>query len=198
MPEARVIRFMKSALVVVFVLALAAAIVGCSKKATVDTSTALGSLSIAQSTLSTMAPDAKLLVVQTADVVTTTSTPVWAYVFGSPSSGMTYLVFVENGQPYSYEYGEASLTATEWAAIPSTSEWKINSDTAYKNALAQFKSGNANTPYVMGFVSYLSADDTSTISPMVWKVIFNPDSIDESTVGEYDVDARTGAVSVSK
>jgi hypothetical protein len=58
---------------------------------------AKGGLAAAQSALSTMAPDAKLLLVQTAQSVAVTDTPVWVYVFGSPKTDKTYLVYERAG-----------------------------------------------------------------------------------------------------
>ena len=96
MIRARKIRLATLAtLVIVLVLVLVAA--GCGKKANTPVKsgpTALGSLAGARSALSTMAPDAKLLVVQTAQAVTSTGTPVWAYLFGSPSSDKTFVVYL--------------------------------------------------------------------------------------------------------
>ncbi|MGV8084467.1 MAG: hypothetical protein AB2L09_12695 [Coriobacteriia bacterium] len=193
---ARTGRFAKIALAAAFVLIFAAAIVGCGDKS--DSSegkdTALGTLSVAQSSLSTMAPDAKLLVVQTANVASTTSTPVWAYLFGSPETDATYIVFVQEGEATPYEYGQASLTATQWADVPDTDEIKIDSDKAHDLAAAKLSEADRDAPWVMGLVTYLPSTQESGVTQMSWSVTFNPEAMDESDIKAYEVDARTGKV----
>ena len=159
---------------------------------------ALGSLGVAESALSTMAPDAKLLVVQTAQPVTATSTPVWGYIFGSPKTGEAYMVYVTNHVSMGVQdLGSAGPSAAEWSKVPDAALWKIDSDAVYTKALAA--SGAHGTPasYIMGFETYKSAGDTSTIEPLVWLVQFEPGT-SGATTSPINVDARTGAVSVSK
>lgn len=187
----------KIALVVAFVLILAAAAAGC-RKSTAAKDTALGTLSVAQSSLSTMAPDAKLLVVQTANVASTTSTPVWAYLYGSPKTDVTYIVFVQKGEATAYEYGQASLTATQWAAVPDTKEIKIDSDKAHDLAAAKLSSADKNAPWVMGLVTYLPSGQESGVQAMSWSVTFNPDATSESDIKVFAVDARTGEVTAGQ
>lgn len=167
---------------------------GCSKPASQSTapkgSTAKGGLSVAQSALSTMAPDGKLLVVQTAQAVTTTGTPIWAYLFGSPKSDKTFVVYVRDGKAMgASEYGKAGLTSkNEWAAVPSTSEWKVDSDEAYKKAAA---AGVVKNPqeYGMGLVTYLpKSETTSTTKPFVWYVTLRSGT----ATGTVKIDAKTG------
>jgi outer membrane murein-binding lipoprotein Lpp len=191
-------------IVLVAALALGAALLaGCSSASSPTTttktgSTALGGLTVAKSALSTQSPDAKLLVVETAQAVEPTGTPIWAYIFGSPSTDKIFVVYLTNGQAMgAQESGTAGLSAAEWAKVPATTEWKIDSDVAYKSALAA--SGAKGTPaaYMMGFVTYKAAADTSTIEPMVWNVQFDP-----GTSGASDktvlVNATTGAASIAK
>lgn len=179
-------------------------LVGCAQKAsttgtTVKTGkTAMGSLAVAKSALSTMAPDAKLLVIQTGQAVTTTATPVWGYIFGSQKTGDAYIVYVSNGVSMgAQDLGSAGLKASEWAKIPGTSAWKVDSDAAYTKAVAA--SGAHGTPnaYIMGFETYKAASDTSTIEPFVWLVQFDPGT-SGATTNTVTVDTRTGAASISK
>lgn len=183
-------------------IALLLLVAGCNKKSTGTTvktgPTALGSLAVAQSALSTMAPDAKLLVVQTAQGVPPTATPVWGYLFGSPANDKTFVVYTNNGQSMgAQEYGSAGLSADEWKKVPSTDSWKVDSDEAYKRALAV--SGAKGTPnaYMMGLVTYKAAEDTSTVKALVWQVGFNPGT-SGATTGTIEVDANTGAAKVVK
>jgi hypothetical protein len=160
--------------------------------------TALGSLKIAESALSTTAPDAKLLVVQTAQPVTATSTPVWGYIFGSPKTGDAYMVNVANNASMgAQDLGPTGLSASEWPKVPGTDQWKIDSDAAYAKALAASGAHGAPAAYIMGFETYKTAADTSTIEPFVWLVQFKPGA-SGATTSPVNVDARTGAVSVSK
>lgn len=186
----------KMALVTVFVLVFAAAIVGCGDKSDQRKDTALGTLSGARSALSTMAPDAKLLVVQTANVASATSTPVWAYLFGSPDTNATYIVFMQEGEATPYEYGEASLTATQWADVPSTDEIEIDSDEAHELAAKELSGADADAPWVMGLVTYLPGAEQSGVKQMSWSVTFNPEAAEEADIKVFEVDARTGKVTV--
>ena len=175
---------------------------GCSStpaSAPVQAQTARAALPLAQSALTTTAPDAKLLLVQTAGAVAPTATPVWAYLFGSQKTNKTYVVYVDKGKatPAS-EYGAAGLSKAEWAKVPGTDEWKVDSDAAVQKALAA--SGAKGTPaaYDMGFVTYVPASaGTSTIVPFVWNVSFQPGT-SGATTSTILVDVKTGATSVRK
>lgn len=159
--------------------------------------TALASITAAESALSTMAPDARLLIVQTAEVVTATSTPVWAYLFGSPESDMSYLVYVVDGEAMpASEYGEAGLSEKQWAEVPDTNTWEIDSDAAYEKALAV--SGSTGTPagWFMGFQTYVpeTEDDAVTSKALTWYVNFF--SADGAVSGDtIEVDANSGETS---
>jgi len=160
--------------------------------------TALGSLPAARTALSTMAPDAKLLVVQTAQAVTPTGTPVWAFLFGSPSSDKTFVVYLTDGQSMgAQEYGKAGLSADEWKKVPGTDSWKVDSDEAYTKALGASGAKGDPAAYMMGLLTYKSAEDTSTIKPFVWRVIFDPGT-SGATTATIEVDANTGAATVAK
>jgi hypothetical protein len=179
------------------------AIVGCGAKsqetanpaptatAPVTGMTALDALPLAQSALSTTAPDAKLLVLQPAQAVTPTATPVWAYLFGDEKRDKTFLVVVADGEVVkATEYGTVGLSKTQWAEVPDVSEWKVDSDAAYATALSS--SGQDGTsPYQIGLQTYVpkSEEQTQAAKPMMWYVY-----IGEETSVPVIVDARTGKV----
>jgi len=178
-------------------LAIASVVAGCggtSADTTQKTGTAKAGLPVAKSALSTMAPDAKLLLVQTATGVTPTATPVWGYLFGSPKNDKTYLVYVAGGKAMpASEYGAAGLSASDWSSVPGTDSWKIDSDEAYQKALAA--NGAKGTPavYNMGFVTYVPPSETASASKtFVWYVEFEPGA-SGGTTSTIEVDAKTGA-----
>lgn len=191
-------RALKIALWIAAVLAMAALVTGCGEKAEEKPAagaTAMSSLDAAKSQLSTTAPDAKLLVVQTAAAVPATGTPVWAYLFGSPKTDTIYIVYVDKGEvmPAS-EYGKAGLSAEEWEAVPDTSAWKIDSDEAYKKALEASGATGDPVQWVMGMVTYIpSTSDAEDVSAFVWNVNFDPGQ-SGATTGTVQVNATTGEV----
>jgi len=193
---------------IAFVAALALAVTllaGCGKTAATTTSTpvpkagtALGSLAIAKSSMTTTAPDAKLLVVQTAEAATPTSTPVWGYLFGSPANDKIWVVYVANGVSMgAQEYGTAGLSKTEWAAVPGTDGWTVDSDTAYTKALAASGAKGAPAAYMMGLLTFKPTSDTSTVQPFVWSVQFDPGA-SGATTSSINVDAKTGVATLAK
>ena len=176
------------------VAALTAGLLGCSGTSDTVASgpTALGTLSAAESALSTAVPDAKLLLVQTASSVTPTGTPVWGYLFGSPSTDKTYLVYASDGKAMgAQEYATANLSESEWAEVPDTYAWKIDSDDAYKKALEVSGANGDPAAYMMGLMTYKSSADTSTVEPLVWNVWFDPGS-SGATKNTIEVDANSG------
>jgi len=196
-------RLTRAALAIVLALTLAGLMTGCNKKASDGAkggTTAMSNVKVAQSALSTTAPDAKLLLVQTANVVTETSTPVWQYLFGSPEDGSIFAVTVTDGKVTATQpYGSAGMGADEWKSVPSADEWKIDSDAAYKAALAVDKKNTAKTPWAMGFVTYVpkSASTSATIDAFMWSVAFDP----QGTLGApnaVDVNAKTGEAKAAK
>ena len=197
MSHVRPLPRVKIVAIAAILLAMLLLVAGCGKQAASTTSnaaTAKSALPVAVSALSTTAPDAKLLVVQTAEPVTTTSTPVWSYLFGSPKSGKTYLVMVRDGKVMqTTEYGTAGLTAKDWAAIPSTDEWKVDSPAAYDTAKGAAKASD-KAAFTIGFINYVpaSAKDVST-KPGIWYVSFDP-ATSGATTGTVGVDVKTGAV----
>ena len=195
-------RFTRTVLVILMAVAFAAVLTGCNgnkESATkADTDTAMDGVKVAQSSLSTTAPDSKLLLVQTANVVTATSTPVWQYLFGSPKDGSIYAVTVKDGKVMTTQpYGTAGMDDAEWDKVPAASEWKIDSEEALANALKINEDNTKTTPWAMGFVTYVpkSAATSATIAPFVWSVAFDPQGSGSNTV---DVDAKTGKAKKGK
>lgn len=174
----RTSRWLKASIVFAAAAVLALVLVGCGgndeqAEKPADRTTARGSLETARSQLSTTAPDAKLLVVQTAQSVTETATPVWAYLFGSPENDKTYVVYVANGEPMgASEYGTAGLSEEEWAQVPDIGDWKIDSDDAYQKALEAAGANVKPTQYVMGLQTFVPASTPATagVDPFVWYV----------------------------
>jgi hypothetical protein len=198
MIHARISRLAKVGSGVALALALMLAVAGCGSNAANSASTnasARESLPVAVSALSTMAPDAKLLVVQTSGAATPTSTPTWSFLFGSPKTDKTFLVEVKAGKVVSAsEYGSAGLTAPDWAAVPSTDAWKIDSTDAYKKAVAAKGAKSGESAYSMGFLTYLPSTETSSdTKPFVWYVSFDPSTSGAST-STVQVDAKSGTV----
>lgn len=198
MIHARISRIAKIGSGVALALALILAAAGCGSKAANSApanASARESLPVAVSALSTMAPDAKLLVVQTSGAATPTSTPTWSYLFGSPKTDKTFLVEVKGGKVVSAdEYGAAGLTQPEWSAVPSADAWKIDSTDAYKKAVAASGAKSGEAAYSMGFLTYLpSSETTSGTKPFVWYVSFDPSTSGAGT-GTIQIDAKTGTV----
>jgi hypothetical protein len=198
-----------AALALVLVVGLA----GCSSSGSTSTgsstttpamptgSTAKGQLATAQSALSTMAPDAKLLLVTTAEIVSATSTPVWQYLFGSPKTDKTYSVTVMGGRAMPQQYGDAGMTANEWMIVPSVAEWKVDSDAAVQTARELFAKagGKKDAEYVLGMVTYVpKSAGKSNLKGMTWAVSFNPVSVGKAPTTTVDVNARTGEAAFAK
>lgn len=184
----------------VAVVALAFALTGCGNDAEKPEkaagTTAKGSYEVAKSKLETTAPDAKLLVVQTAQAVSATGTPVWAYLFGSPKTDAIYIVYVNNGKAMpASEYGKAGLSADEWKAVPDIGDWKIDSDEAYEKALKESGAKGDPLQWVMGLVTYVPKNSgTDNVDPFTWNVNFDPGE-SGATTATIAVDAKTGEVS---
>jgi hypothetical protein len=204
MKMARCSTTLRLVLVLALALTLATA-AGCGNKKSTSTTpaapkgqTAKQALPVAESALSTMAPDAKLLLVQTAAAVTPTSTPVWAYLFGSPKSEKLYVVRVAGGQAMpATEYGSAKELGTfDWTKVPNLDQWKIDSTEAYDKAYGVSGAKSAPPQWVMGFLTYVpKTDTTSTATPFVWAVQFDPGT-SGATPNVIDVNATTGETKV--
>lgn len=205
---ARVTRLVAISLALILALSLA----GCSGSKSSSTTggattppvptsapTAKQTYPTAKSSLSTMAPDAKMLLVTTANVITPTSTPVWQYLFGSQKDGKTYAVTVQNGKAIPQAYGTAGLGAAEWAQIPGESEWKIDSDVAVQKALGVYTVGTKDTAYILGLVTYVpKSSGKSKVQPMVWSISFDPASKGSAPTSTVNVNAVTGEAAYAK
>ena len=174
---------------------------GCNNSSTSSTttppvptgSTAKAAYAVAVSTLSTAAPDGKLLVAQTTKPLTATSTPVWEFLIGSPKTDVIWAVVVMNGKGQFQEYSKAGLNASEWAKVPPASDWKIDSDVAIANARKIYPNGK-DAAYVPGFVTFVppQATDASKITQMKWLINFDPASKGSAATSTVEVDMKTG------
>lgn len=196
-------RVAKAVAVAALALVVAGVIAGCtsgtSSSGNVPTSgTAKAGLAVAQSALATMAPDAKLLLIQTATSAAPTASPVWAYLFGSPKSDKTYVVYVAKGKAMgASEYGNAGLSKTEWAAVPASDAWTVDSNDALAKAIAESKM-TAPSSYNMGMVTYIPSTEASTTTkPLTWYVALKPPA-SGGTSATVAVDAKTGAIVPTK
>jgi hypothetical protein len=192
-----------SRLPVVFLVATlvlgAALLVGCTKTAAVKTGpTARGNLPVAQSALSTTAPDAKLMSVRTYQPTGPTEAPAWIFLFGSPSMNSLFRVYVTNGQlVFVQPAGGVGLAASAWAAMPGTDAWTVDSDAAFAKAAAATKAVGTASAYSMGFETIKSSMDASAAQPFVWRVTLYTGSTN-TTMSTVDVNATTGAASIVK
>ncbi len=204
MTKARIIRFLEIAAIAIVAFAIVFALGGCKKSA--DSSetppgalTAKSALPLAMSEISSGAPDAKLLLVQSRDIMTATSTPVWQFLIGSPKNNTIYAVTVESGEATSQLYGTADLPKEEWDAVPGVDEWKIDSDEAHKKALEVLKDGDAKTPYLMGFVTYVpKANADTNVRAGWWNISFDPKKITKATTNTVEVNYNSGEAVVAK
>jgi nitrous oxide reductase accessory protein NosL len=197
--SARIVRVALALTVALIVAALAGC--GGSKGAQPPTPisiTAKTALKAAMSAVATQAPDGKVLVVQTAQPVTATSTPTWEFLIGSPKTNVIYEVRVQDGQAQAQTYGTANLTPAEWAAVPANDQWKIDSDAALAKALAAYPNGR-NAAYLPGLVTYVpkSAQDSNS-RPMKWIIMFDPTTKGSAATSTVDVDVTTGEAALAK
>ena len=202
----------KLAVVAALALGLTIGLAGCggtktsstptatTKNATATvTMTAKQAFPLAHATLTTTAPDAKLLLVAAGGAITPTVPPVWQYLFGDPKTGTTYVAIVRAGKASSLKYGTTQLSDKEWAAVPATDAWKIDSDAAVAKARTVYPEATDSTAYILGFVSYIpKAEKSVQTPPMVWSVSFDPSSRTTSSTSTVNVDAVTGAASLAK
>jgi hypothetical protein len=202
---------LRLAVVAALVLGLAIGLAGCGSKgsSTSPTSTAPAAstsgptakqqLSLAQSALATSVPDAKLLLVAAGSAITATMPPDWQYLFGSPKTGDTWAVLIQNGKATSMKYGTAQLTAKQWAQVPTPDQWKIDSDVAHTKALAIYPGAKPETPYIIGFVTYIPPTAKQVQTPaMTWSISFDPTTKGSAPTTTVNVSAVTGAASFPK
>jgi len=163
-----------------------------------EASTALANLSPAESAVATLAADAKLLVVQAPSASADGADPLWVFLFGSPETGQMFSVSIVNGVVMNTAAaGAAPLESAEWASVPETAEWEVDSDEAYEAAFAAAELEGTPTGYAMVMETYVpaSAPPVPAVTAFVWYVTFTmPDAEAESPV--VAVDARTGEATV--
>jgi hypothetical protein len=203
----RIARHVRIGLALALVLAIGA-IAGCTSstktgssagEASATAGSAKAAYAVAISSLSTKAPDGKLLVCQAADTITPTSTPIWEFLIGSPKTNAVWAVLVKDGKAEASEYGSADLDAAEWSAVPAASAWKVNSPEAYDSALKVYPNGKT-ADYFMGFVTYIpkSAQKDNTTKAMTWIVSFDPSSKGTAATSTVSVDMSTGTATLAK
>jgi hypothetical protein len=160
--------------------------------------TAKQAYAIAISSLTSSMPDGKLLVAQVATPVTATSTPVWEFLIGSPKTDKIVAIMVPNGQVQAQPYGTANLKAAEWASIPTTATWKIDSDTAVAKALVVHPGGKS-AGYFLGFVTYVpKAKVTADSKTMEWIISFDPKAQGKAPTSTVHVNLNTGVAAFAK
>lgn len=180
---------------------------GCGSSSTADkssttrptsTTSAKSALKIAFSAVTTAAPDGKLLVAQTAGPVTTSSTPVWEFLIGSPKTDVIYAVVVQQGKGQFEEYGKANLTAAQWGQVPAIDAWKIDSDVAHEKAVAVYANGK-NAAYVAGFVTYIpKGAESKDAKAMTWTFNFDPATKGKATTSTVEVSMTSGEAILAK
>lgn len=178
-------------------IALLFTLAACGEKAEETKDTASSNLSTAESALTTMAPDARLLVVG-GDVTPASGTaPVWTYLFGAPDTGLMYSVSISNGNSMgATDLGTSPLTEDEWDAVPANGSWELDSDAALEKALAFAGLEEPPATYSMLLNSYIPEASVSErpTEAMVWYVSFGAD--DSGEAGRVvAVDATTGEAS---
>ncbi len=183
-------------------VAVALMLSGCGGDSTEATTpegmTALQALQVAKKSIEPVAPDAKLLIVTTAQVVEPTATPVWQFLLGSPKTNMTYAVIVNEGQPMASPYTTATLTPGQWAALPDVADIKIDSDEAHRKALKAYPDGSDHI-YVINLATGEPGVPTSGLTtPMSWVVMFDPTRASGEQTSTVQIDASTGKVTIPK
>ena len=156
------------------------------------TVTAKRAYAIAQSALSTVAPDGKLLLGQSTPPIIPTPTRDWEFLIGSPKNDELYAVNVKDGSAQFEEYGAARFSASQWAAVPSLDDWKVDSDAALAKALTVHKEGKA-AEYFMGFVTYEpTSTPTSQSRFLKWVITFDSRLQGTAPTSTVIVDMATG------
>lgn len=179
-------------LVVALALALVLGVSGCKKQAaeTEEAPTASGYLPVAESAVETSAPDARLLLAQAAGDTRSPNSTVWTYVFGSPESGKMYSVSVSNGTAMGVlDAGMAPLQDSEWASVPETGSWTIDSDEAYAKAVEASGIEGEPTEFSMLLNTYTPKSSETGAKAMVWYVSL---STGTDTGDVIQVDAKSG------
>lgn len=155
---------------------------------------ALGAYSAAFASARTAAPDVRFLLVQTAQLATTSPPASWTYLFASKSKKQIYLVGIAGGRASAPKtMGTSTLKATDYDKIPSPSAWRVDSAKAFDTAAAEYTKRTGKAPpveYAMGLATFVP-NATSGIKPFVWSVTFAPVSQGAQPT-EILVDAQTG------
>jgi hypothetical protein len=181
-------------------IALAAGCTSNSANTPSTAPTAKAAYQIAVSSLSTMAPQGKLLVAQTdGPISATTTTMTWEFLVGDPKSDKVYSVVVANGKAQAQEYAPSTgLSKEEWAKIPDVSAWKIDSDQAIQAATKLYPNGKT-ARFLPGFVTYIPASaKTATVKPMTWIFNFDPSTKGSAPTSTVEVDLQTGQAAYAK
>lgn len=161
---------------------------------------ALAELPTADAAVKAKYPDAKLLVVQNGSTATATKDAMWVFTYGSPTTGGMYSVSVAQGKvvAFSEDDGVAPLHPDEWASIPDTKTWEVDSDKAYDKALKA--SGVKGTPasFSMLMETYVpKATTDEQVKAFMWYVAFqSADSKEAPQV--ITVDAKSGKTETIK
>jgi hypothetical protein len=180
---------------------LPAATTGATAPAKTAGVSALGTFPVALSAARTVAPDAEFLLVQTAQVATTTPPASWSYLFASKAKKQIYLVAVSGDGRASApkSMGPSTLKAADYGKIPDPAAWRIDSARAYESAAAAYTIRFGKAPpneYAMGMATFVP-NPTSGIKPFTWSVTFAPVGQGAKPT-EVLVDAKTGAVAPLK
>jgi hypothetical protein len=179
-------------------VAMIALLAGCTSAP--SGTTAKAAYKLAMSSLSTMAPEGKLLIAQATEPINSrTTTAGWEFLVGDPKTNKVFAVIVSNGKAQAQEYGNAGLSASEWAKIPALSEWKIDSDKAIETAVKFYPAGST-AQFFPGFVTYIpqSASQTDTVKPMTWVFDFDPATRGTAPTNTVEVDLRSGVATYAK
>lgn len=201
-----IIRSLRVGLALAIMLTIGAA-AGCNSKSgassttktkPADTTKVTGAASVALSSVTTAAPDGKILLGQIVSPIATTATPMWEFLVGSPKTGQVYAVLVNNGVGQSKDYGKVVLKAAEWKKVPDVSAWKIDSDVALADALKIYPQGKTSA-YSAGFVTFVPSSAPKTaVKAMTWNINFDPASKGKAPTSTVLVDMVTGATSFAK
>lgn len=201
MPSTHALRITRLVLSAAAMLTISVVLAACgttaAEKPAASGPTARGGLGVARAALSTAAPDAKLLLVQTVQPATETSGPVWGYLYGSQQADTTYLVYVQDGELIQVQkYGQVGLSAQQWAEVPGDDDWSIDSDQAVKAAAQALGATSTPGAFLMGMQTYVP-ETTATAQvakPLTWYISLPSAMMSGDVSGTIMVDAKTGEV----
>lgn len=140
-------------------------------------------------------PDSQFLLVQTAQVATSTPPASWSFIFASKKAGKLYMVTVDQGQAAApVVLGTSTIAPGDYAKIPEPSGWLVDTDKVYQAAVEAYRQRYGTAPpvqYTMGLASFVPKGTNSAIKPFVFKVSFAP-ATSGGTPRVIEVDAATG------